>query len=316
LIDHVGLAVRYHADVHAAAAAAVPGEPEAQLTTPVSNFFTALVEGAGLGRLRLIRESRLGSSRPDFAALHEHAGKTHQAGYIELKAPDVVLEPTQWTGRNAAQWQKMSAEAEILLLCNGRMARLYVDGGPIGDAVRLPFDGVDGWDPLPLVNVLRRFVQARPTPVTSVSDLSRRLAVRTADLRDRLLWLLEQDGEAGDTARGGLAAWKQHVHPQSSERDFADGVSQVVAYGMVLAALSVTGVDADSDGYISVTEARNAIRGVSPVMAAAFAPLVDKPVLFAAVEAELAALETLISAIDAVPVNRSAGRRGEPWFYI
>ena len=310
------LAMRYHTDVHAADVAAVPAEPEAQLTTPVSNLFTALVEHAGLGRLRLIRESRLGGSRPDFAALHERAGKTHQIGYIELKAPEVVTDPSRWSGRNASQWQKMSVDAEILLLCNGRSARLYRDGEAVGDAVALPFDDPHAWDAQPLLKLLRRFIDSRPTPVTSVGDLSRRLAVRTADLRDRLLWLMEQAGEAGDTARGGFEAWKQHVHPHASERDFADGVSQVVAYGMVLAALSVTGADADADGYISVAEARAAIRGISPVMAAAFAPLVDKPVLFAAVEAELGALETLISAIDAKRVNRSADRRGEPWLYF
>lgn len=316
MTDIATLAERYYKDVHVADAAAVPGEPEAQLTTPVSNLFTALVEQAGLGHLRLIRESRLGSSRPDFAALHERAGKTHQIGYIELKAPDVVADPSRWTGRNVSQWQKMSVDAEILLLCNGRSARLYKDGVPAGDAVALPFDDPRTWDAQPLLKLLRRFVESRPVPVTSVSDLSRRLAVRTADLRDRLLWLMEQEGEAGDTARGGFAAWKQHVHPHASERDFADGVSQVVAYGMVLAALSVIGADADADGYISVAEARAAIRGISPVMAAAFAPLVDKPVLFAAVEAELGALETLISAIDAKRVNRSADRRGEPWLYF
>lgn len=310
------LSERYHNDVHAVGAAAVSGEPEAQLTTPVSNLFTALVEHSGLGRLRLIRESRLSGSRPDFAALHERTGRAYQVGYIELKAPDIVADPSQWTGRNAAQWQKMSAEAEILLLCNGRVARLYQNGEPVGDPASLPFDDNNGWDAEPLLGLLRRFIEARPTPVTSVSDLSRRLAVRTADLRDRLLWLLEQSGEAGDTARGALAAWKQHVHPQSSERDFADGVSQVVAYGMVLAALSAIGADADSDGYITVAEARAAIRGISPVMAAAFAPLVDKPVLFAAVEAELGALETLVSAIDARRVNRSADHRGEPWLYF
>lgn len=316
MTDIAMLAQRYHKDVHAADAAAVPGEPEAQLTTPVSNLFTALVEQAGLGRLRLIRESRLGGSRPDFAALHERAGKTHQIGYIELKAPDVVADPSRWTGRNASQWQKMSADAEILLLCNGRSARLYQDAVPIGDAVALPFDDAHAWDAQPLLKLLRRFMESRPTPATSVNDLSRRLAVRTADLRDRLLWLMAQSGEAGDTARGGFASWKQHVHPHASERDFADGVSQVVAYGMVLAALSVIGVDADADGYITVAEARAAIRGISPVMAAAFAPLVDKPALFAAVEAELGALETLISAIDASRVNRSADRRGEPWLYF
>lgn len=316
MIDIATLAARYHKDVHAVDTAAVPGEPEAQLTTPVSNFFTALVEHAGLGRLRLIRESRLGGSRPDFAALLERSGKIHQIGYIELKSPDVIADPAAWTGRNAIQWQKMSAEAEILMLCNGRTACLYRDGELVGDAAALPFDGPQAWDSQPLLKLLRRFIDSRPSPVTSVGDLSRRLAVRTADLRDRLLWLMEQSGAAGDTARGGFAAWKQHVHPHASERDFADGVSQVVAYGMVLAALSVTGADADADGYISVAEARAAIRGISPVMAAAFAPLVDKPVLFAAVEAELGALETLISAIDAKRVNRSADRRGEPWLYF
>lgn len=316
MTDIATLAEHYYKDVHAADAAAVPGEPEAQLTTPISNLFTALVEHAGLGRLRLIRESRLNRSRPDFAALHVRAGRTHQIGYIELKAPDIVTYPSKWTGRNASQWQKMSADAEILLLCNGRTARRYQDGESVGDPAALPFDDAHAWDSQPLLKLLRRFIDSRPTPVTSVGDLSRRLAVRTADLRDRLLWLMEQTGDAGDTARGGFAAWKQHVHPHASERDFADGVSQVIAYGMVLAALSVTGADADADGYISVAEARNAIRGISPVMAAAFAPLVDKPVLFAAVEAELGALETLISAIDAMRVNRSADRRGEPWLYF
>lgn len=315
-MDIAALAERYHRDVHAVDFAAVPGEPEAQLTTPVSNLFTALVEKGGFGRLRLIRESRLSGSRPDFAALHEHGGKAHQIGYIELKAPSVTADPASWTGRNAAQWQKMSADAEILMLCNGRSARLFRDGEPVDEAAALPFDSPQSWDAAPLQRLLRRFIESRPRPVTSVSDLSRRLAVRTADLRDRLLWLMEQTGEAGETARGGLAAWKQHVHPHASERDFADGVSQVVAYGMVLAALSVTGADADKDGYISVAEARAAIRGISPVMSAAFAPLVDKPVLFAAVEAELSALETLISAIDAKRVNRSADRRGEPWLYF
>ena len=316
MTDITTLAERYFEDVHAVDASAVSGEPEAQLTTPVSNLFTTLVECSDLGRLRLIRESRLDSSRPDFAALHERSGKTHQVGYIELKAPDVTVDPARWTGRNASQWQKMSVEAETLLVCNGLIARLYQDGEPVGESATLPFDDPKVWDAQPLLRLLRRFIDSRPTPVTSVGDLSRRLAVRTADLRDRLLWLMEQTGEAADTARGGFAAWKQHVHPHASERDFADGVSQVVAYGMVLAALSVTGADADADGYITVAEARNAIRGISPVMAAAFAPLVDKPTLFAAVEAELSALETLISAIDVNRVNRSADRRGEPWLYF
>lgn len=149
-----------------------------------------------------------------------------------------------------------------------------------------------------------------------MTDLSRRLAFRTADLRDRILWLLEQDGPGATSAKGGYAAWRRHVSPTATSRDFADGVSQVVAYGMVLAALSPTDVDADHDQHLSVAEARAAIRPFSPVLAAAFAPLVDKPELFSAVEVELGALETLVSAIDPVRIGASADRRGDPWLYF
>lgn len=85
---------------------------------------------------------------------------------------------------------------------------------------------------------------------------------------------------------------------------------------MTLAALSADHVDHDDDGLLTVAEARAAIRVSSPVLAAAFAPLIDRPVLAAAVQVELGALETLISAVDAERVNRSADRRGDPWLYF
>ena len=130
------------------------------------------------------------------------------------------------------------------------------------------------------------------------------------------MWLLDQSGPAAEAAKGGLRAWRQHVQPAGSATDFADGVSQVIAYGMVLAALGPGGADADADGFVTVSEARAVLRNSNPVLAAAFAPLVDKPVLAAATIVELGALETLISAIDADRVNLSADPRGEPWLYF
>jgi len=278
--DSLLLATAYHSGVHDASRSSAHAEPEAQLTTPVSLLFSGLAKRYKLGDLRLIRESRLGSTRPDFAALVSEGSRNRQIGFIELKAPSVPMDPEAWVGRNRDQWQKMSSEAEILLLCNGRSAKLFQDGVQIGESADLPFSSPGDWNPDPLIILLRRFIEAKPSPVTSVGDLSRRLAVRTADLRDRILWLLEQDDDAGHTSKGAFDSWKQHVHPQSSARDFADGVSQVVTYGMVLAALSTTGADANKDGYISVGEARSAIRGISPVMAAAFCPIPGKPSLF------------------------------------
>lgn len=307
------LAHAYHAAVHAAAASAVRGEEEAQLTTPVSNLFRGLAALADFGRLQLVRETRIDRTRPDFAALLTRRGKTLQKGYVELKAPSVPVDATTWSGRNARQWARMKEEADILIVCNGKAAQLYRAGQAIGPAAALPYDDPDQWDAAPLTALLDRFIELKPAPVTSIDDLTRRLAVRTADLRDRILWLLKQAGDAADAAKGGFASWKRHVYPHAAERDFADGVSQVVAYGMVLAALSPGGdADADGDGHLSVTEARDAIRETSPVLAAAFAPLIDKPALFEAVRVELGALETLVSAIDAKKVA-TPDKRGDPW---
>lgn len=310
------LASDYYEAVRVAEKSAVPGEPEAQLTTPVNNLFVGVVDAAKLGTLRLVRETRLNRTRPDFAALLTKAGKTRQKGYIELKAPDISVDVTTWSGRNATQWERMSQAAEILIVCNGQKAQLYRDGKSVGEEAHLPYHSGEKWNAEPLTQLISRFLDLNPTPITSVKDLSYRLAVRTADLRDRLMWLFEQKGPASTAALGGYASWKQHVHPDASSKDFADGISQVVSYGMVLAALSATRADTDADGHLSVGEARAAIRIFSPVMAAAFAPLVDKPVLFEAVRVELGALETLISAVDQKKVNRSADSRGEPWLYF
>lgn len=314
MASYAELAAAYRDAVNALAANEIGGEPEAQLTVPFSNLFSGVVLIASLGTAKLVRETRLDRTRPDFAVLLERKGKAYQKGYIELKSPITSVDASLWTGRNAAQWENLKIEAEILLVCNGREAQLYRAGTPIGPPAALPYDKSE-WDPKPFSKVVEAFLDSRPSPVTNVAELSRRLAIRTADLRDRLLWLLSQAGPAAEAAKGGFASWTQHVHPDASRRDFADGASQVVAYGMVLATLS-TKPDTDADGLISVAEARHALRSISPVLAAAFAPLIDKPDLFGALQVELGALETLVSAIDVRKVNKSADRRGEPWLYF
>lgn len=309
----IEIAREYHRTVHAAARGSVNGEEEAQLTTPVSNLFTALAAAAGLGQLALIRETRTGSTRPDFAALLTVNRRTMQKGYVELKAPSVSVDPTQWRGRNLRQWEKMRDEADILIVCNGQEAQLYRSGIQQGPGATLPYDNPDAWDPAPLTALLGRFFELQPAPITSIADLTNRLAVRTRDLRDRIEWLLENGDDAEKReANGSFAAWRAHIYPDAEKRDFADGVSQVIAYGMVLAALTPGDPDADGDGHINVTEARDAIREMSPVLAAAFAPLIDKPVLRRATEVEVGGLETLISAIDRERIA-TPDRRGDAW---
>lgn len=313
------LAERYHQDVHAAGRANLSAEPEAQLTTPVSNLFRAVIAEAGLGEATFVREQRTGRTRPDFGVLHRRPAATRQfqKGYVELKAPSVSVDTSTWKGkdRNVLQWRQMAIEAEVLIVCNGRQVRLYVEGNPDGLDADLPYENPAVWDRRPLENLLRRFLDAKTSPVKSIGELATRLAHRTADLRDRLLWLMVQPSEAGELARAQHEAWRQAIHAESSVRDFADGISQVVSYGMVLAALSGEDVDANHDDIITVQEARAVVGSISPVMAAAFAPLLVEP-LFTAVQVEVGHLESLISGIDVARVTASADVRGEPWLYF
>ncbi|MCK6522474.1 N-6 DNA methylase [Myxococcota bacterium] len=312
------IARAYHDAIHAARRASVDAEPEAQLTTPVGELLKAVAQRAGLGELEPIREARLVGVRPDLAIAHVYRGNRRLQGYVELKKPELPVDTSLWSGRNLAQWDKLKLQAEVLIICNGRSARLYFNGEPVGDDATLPYQSPQDWDAGGLMTLLRRFLEAKPRPITSVPELSRRLALRTAELRDRLLTLIDPKttDKAGELARSAHGAWKQYIHPHASAKDFADGISQVVAYGMVLAVLTGRQVDKDDDGIVSVHEAQSAIREQSPVMAAAFAPLLDQPALHDAVQVELGALETLLSAVNADKIRESKDTRGEPWMYF
>lgn len=312
------IALAYHDAIHAARRASVDAEPEAQLTTPVGELLKAVAQHAGLGEIEPIREARLVGVRPDLAIAHVSRGNRRLQGYVELKKPELPVDTSLWSGRNLIQWDKLKLQAEVLIICNGRSARLYLNGEPVGEDATLPYQNPQAWDAGGLMTLLRRFLEAKPRPITSVPELSRRLALRTAELRDRLLTLLDDKttDEAGELARSAYGAWKQYIHPHASAKDFADGISQVVAYGMVLAVLTGSQVDKDNDGIVSVHEAQSAIREQSPVMAAAFAPLLDQPALHDAVRVELGALETLLSAVNAEKIRESRDVRGEPWMYF
>lgn len=300
----------YFDAVHAARRGGVDAEPEAQLTVPFSELVRAVAADAGLPKLSLIRETRQDHIRPDFAAL---AGQRF-AGHVELKAPDVTIDADRWTGRNAKQWAHL-CQLDALIVSNGRQVRLYAQGLVQGADATLPYDEPDEWKPDGLVAMLGRFVALRPKPVTHVTDLAKRLALPTRDLRDRLHWLLrsaEADGHAA--ASKAYGAWRDLVHPHCTHDEFASDVAQVISYGLVLAALT-TARDSD-DGLLTAAEARVALRAPSPVVSASFGPLLDNQKLTEAVRAELGALEALVSSIDRDAINKSTDIRGEPWLYF
>lgn len=158
----------------------VSAEPEAQLTVPTSELFRSLTRSEGFGELALVREAQLDGLRPDFAALFEQ----RPCGWVELKAPGHSLDGERWRGREASQWSLL-AQLDSLIVSNGSSAVLYREGAQVASA-DLPVDGADGWDPQPMLSLLRLFVSAKPSTITRVSQLARKLAPLAALLRGRL----------------------------------------------------------------------------------------------------------------------------------
>ncbi|WP_211439536.1 hypothetical protein [Corynebacterium glutamicum] len=112
------LAQKYSDQAQSATSLSIAAEPEAQLTVPVANFFSAFAAEAGLGELGLIREAQLKGVRPDFAATINQ----RQCGWVELKAPGHTLMGEKWRGREKGQWELL-AQLDSLIVTNPGFSR-------------------------------------------------------------------------------------------------------------------------------------------------------------------------------------------------
>lgn len=285
----------------------VSAEPEAQLTVPTSELFRSLTRSEGFGELALVREAQLDGLRPDFAALFEQ----RPCGWVELKAPGHSLDGERWRGREASQWSLL-AQLDSLIVSNGSSAVLYREGAQVASA-DLPVDGADGWDPQPMLSLLRLFVSAKPSTITRVSQLARKLAPLAALLRGRL-----EEG-ARLNAPGfadALDAWEVTVQRSVTVASFATDVAQVVSYAMAIAALNGD-ADRNDDGLISIDEARIELRqGPNNVLAAALGPVLGVPEVVEYARPEIGAIERLVSAIDPKAISKTFDSRGEPWLWF
>jgi hypothetical protein len=307
--DLLQAAARYHADVSAAAGAPIGTEPEAQLTTPVSELVRTVAEVEGLGGWQLLRETQLPGVRPDFGVLID--GRF--AGWIELKAPGTGVDPAAWTGRNRAQWTRL-AELDALMLCDGESLRLFRAGEPDSAVASLPHGSPEAWEPWQVVAVLRLFAEARPTPIRTASDLARRLAPLARDLRERI----EAGLDERHAVEGLLSAhriWQEMLREDITTREFADALAQVVAYGLVIATLDGAG-DVDGDGIVSLEEAASTLEGSHRVLAATLRPLLDVEGLRDALRSEIGGLERMLGAVDPAAIARRKDPRGDAWLWF
>ena len=286
------------------------GQPEAQLSKPVADFLQGVAAEAGLGVLELVPEVQLEGVRPDFGVSVDGVA----CGWLELKAPGHTLAGERWTGREKRQWELLSA-LDSLLVANGEGVRLYQAGEQVGKEVPFPSpDEAEGWDEAPMVSLLRQFAEARPRPITRVSELSRRLAPLAAMLRDRLAAHLSAPTPPVAVARA-FTAWKDGVHEGATKDQFCDDVAQVISYSLAIAALK-GGADINRDNRVTLAEAKTALSDQNAVLSAAIGPVLGVTGFTDHVTSELGALERLASSVDSVRLARRKDSRGEPWLWF
>lgn len=223
-----------------------PGDPEAQLTGPVTEF----VANCGvLARLAItthaeVREQE-GAVRPDLGVLVSGV----LTGHVELKAPGVSLDPSTYgrTTHNYRQWQRLH-ELPNLLHTNGIEWRLWRYGEPVmapAHVHALDLTKVSGRLTAPgsLERMVTDFLGWKPVPITSVSKLVETLAPLARMLREDVAESLREERRAKKAGKEdhelpllGLSRdWRRMLFPQAKDDEFADGFSQTVVFALLLA---------------------------------------------------------------------------------
>lgn len=305
----IAAADKYAHELNAPIAAGAQVDPEAQVTNPFAVFVAEFCEAVGIGQARLFREAQLDGVKPDFDVRVDD----HQRGWIELKKPGHSIDGTRWRGREKVQWELL-AELDPLIVSDGHLARLYRVGAQIGEDVTLPAEGSAEWDAQPLEDMLRLFVSVVPSPIKRVSQLARRLAPLARMLRDRVAGGLTPQTPLA-AVRAAKDVWTANVHDGATDEQFANDLAQVVAYSLAIAALQ-PGVDTNNDHFISLLEARDALRNHHGVLAATLGPALEVPGLRAALDSEIGAIERLVSGVDRPAIASSRDPRGEAWLWF
>lgn len=300
---------KYAHDLNAPIAAGAQVDPEAQVTGPFSVFISEFCEAAGIGEARLFREAQLDGVKPDFDVRVDN----RQRGWIELKKPGHSIDGSTWKGREKSQWELL-AELDPLIVSDGHKARLYRVGIPVGEDVLLPSNGADAWDPQPLEDMLRLFTSVVPTPIKRVSQLARRLAPLARMLRDHIAEGLTPQTPV-PAVEEAKKIWTANVHEGANDEEFSNDLAQVIAYSLAIAAMQ-PGVNSNKDHYISLGEARDALRAHHGVLAATLGPALEVPGLKDALDSQIGAIERLVSGVDQKAISSSTDPRGEPWLWF
>ena len=247
------------------------GEPEAQLTTPVSHFLKGFGDLHNLS-VTLVRETSItvagggnkksGTVRPDFGVKVNGL----LVGHVELKAPSKSIDPATFTKKSHEykQWQKLK-NLPNLLYTNGREWRLYRYGALVpvttsGHESEIAYihtsDFVKHKGPFTatpsLQSILQSFLFWEPNPITSADKLVKTLAPLAVLLREEILLGLTAQKKVHEAAKkrakdqgydepvppsliGLRTDWRETLSPGATDEEFADSFAQTVVFALVVA---------------------------------------------------------------------------------
>jgi len=300
----------FAADVTAKMTQVTPGQPEDQLRGPFENLMTDAARALAwnvicTGETPL--PDRLG--RPDYAV---HLNKL-LAGYVELKAPGVGVNPNRFTRHDRDQWKRFSAIPNVLYT-DGNEWALYRSGEIVGQVVRLSGDvaangkkAVGPSDAHAIERLLRDFLSWEPfIPTDRLGKIDLK---RFAALLAPLCRMLRDDvTDALKDPQSPLVQlakdWRQLLFPDAPDEQFADAYAQTVAFALLL------GRSEGADP-LTLESAEAALAAQHSLLSRALQVLTDPRA-----RTEIAAsLDLLLRVIAVAPPAAMAGPE-DPWLYF
>lgn len=214
------------------------GWQEDQLRGPLENMVRAVGRGLGL-EVTLTGEVPLVdlNARPDYAVTVGGA----LVGFIELKKPGTRADPSAFTGRNAAQWEKLRLLPNVLL-SDGEEFALFRNGQTVGDVARMkgsvrsagarlaPADGG-------LARVLAEFLIWKPVIPRTAGQLVRAVAglcrLLSAEVGEAIV---QEKARRRPPVFTELAKdWRRLLFPETTDAEFIEQYGQAVVFALLLA---------------------------------------------------------------------------------
>ncbi len=291
--------------VKAKFSAAAAGEPEAQLSGPVSHLIEVI--GRILSRTIVAKaESRLGDRLgiPDFGVLADGV----LCGYLEVKAPGEGADTKRYKGRNKEQWQRFRSQPN-LVYTDGQEWALYQNGEAAEKVLVFSKDitkhgskAISLADAELFRSIITRFFGWTPKAVSKPKEQAALLAPLCRLLRDDVADAIRDS----DSPLVKLAVdWRSLLFPDATDERFADAYAQTVTFALLLA--HTEGADISE-----LRQAIQALEGGHTLLSRALLVLTDAKAR-REIEPSLRLLQRVIGVF---PVGGMLPDESDPWLYF